>query len=222
MTINTQHLEIILNDHITGNLTFAAYRQKRALFINGYIKHCGQDNTLRKDDTLRKNTVIKPAQHSSAKQGPTASLTTPESNSPLLKFFAIIALISIAGGAWYFSSLPVETETLTKTSIQRISSENMVSQTEKNTNQANELFIFKFIEKDRWDTSSLSDFLVQWQSLSRKQQSAIRGGVNFTQLSTTLRKRVNEQRALNEVDKNAKRQESLLIWFSVQLSISIN
>ncbi len=214
MTHNTQQLEKILNEYIMGELTLDAYRQKRARYINDYIEQCEKDNTLRipivnhTDCQIQQETFAPPKEVSNS--------------SSIFKLFIITFFISVAGVVWYISAQKIEPGIPTVKILPKNITEESILESQNNLEHTVGLFIFKFIERDNWSTSALSDFIVHWKSLTRQQQTALRKTSSFLQLSSTLRKRINEQKALKEINNKAKQQESLLIWFSTQLSISIN
>jgi len=223
MTHNTQQLEKMLNEYIAGELPFAAYRQKRSQYINDYIDHCEKDNTLRMPQinlTGHQNTAYQSQQGSFTV--PKGVNKAPNISSTVLKLFIIILLVSVAGVVWYVSVQKIKPDMPTENISQETSIEESIIDSQNTLEQTVGLFIFQFIERDNWSTNALSDFIVHWKSLTRKQQTMLRKTPSFIQLSTSLRNRINEQKALKEIDDKAKQQESLLIWFSTQLSISIS
>ena len=221
MTENTQQLESILNEFIKGHLTLAAYRQKRGRYIREFMEHSEKDNTQRMAPINRRSIT--------SLQAESQPLSIPkvidkQSNTfgLLMKLLLIVIISGATFAAWYFSpQLDNKPETAASEPQTPLSS--TADEEDENLEQTVGLFVFKFLTKDQWDTNALSDFLVQWQALPRKQQNALRKTPSFIQLRDTLRKRINEQRALKsaDTDSQAKQQENLLIWFSTQLSISI-
>jgi len=225
MTDNTVQLEKILHDHMMGQLPLAAYRQKRARYIKRYIEDCEKDNTLRRTNYPNSTQQYNGQQQASPAQPSDLSIPKVVNKEPgvasaLIKFFLIILLIGGAAAVWYLSQNSKQQIQIEPELINPLQTE--INEPAINLEQSIGLFVFKFIENDKWDTNSLSDFLVKWKALTRKQQSDLRKSASFLQLSTMLRERVIEQRGLKEIDKNAEKQESLLLWFSSQLSISIN
>lgn len=219
MTENTQYLESILNELMKGHLTLAAYRQKRARYIQEFMQSCEKDNTQR----LTK--IKRPAVTSHQPSPQPLSIPKVVNNQSSLltlvvKFMLLAALISAGVTAWYFSSKP-STQSESGHIEEILPSISSTTEDEENIEQTVGLFIFKFLSKDQWNSNALSDFLVQWQALSRKQQNTLRKTPSFIQFRDTLRQRINEQRALRATDSRAKQQENLLIWFSTQLSISV-
>ena len=223
MTHNTQQLEKILNEYIVGELTLAAYRQKRAQYINDYMLHGEKDDTQRMPQVNLSN-------HQNIVQQPQPDAYTPPkvvnktstTSSTTIKLFIIIFFISVAGIVWFVSAQKIESDFPVENISQKPILNESITDPQNTLEQTVGLFIFQFIEQDKWTTNALSDFIVHWKSLTRKQQATLRKTPSFVQLSTSLRSRINEQKALKEIDKRAEQQESLLIWFSTQLSISIN
>ena len=221
MTENTQQLETILNELMKGHLTLAAYRQKRARYIHEFMQSCEKDNTQRMTQIKR------PVAADVSSQPNTQPLSIPkvvnqQSSlfSQVVRVMLVVAIIGVGATTWYFSS-QLNTEAEISTVEEALQSSSNSLENDENIEQTVGLFVFKFLAKDQWNSNALSDFLVQWQALSRKQQNTLRKTPSFIQLRDTLRQRINEQQALQATDSRAKQQENLLIWFSTQLSISV-
>ena len=221
MTRNTEQLEKLLREHMVGTLSTSAYRHRRAQYINNYIHQCESQVAFPQDDDDKTAIRNRPVPNKK-QQAPQISSHNTENGSSIFKLIALSLLIAIAIGAWYIAQNQTNSQENTKPAIHRDNDKKTVNIQENNDSTAAALFVFRFIEKDNWSSSELSDFAVEWQSLSRKEQTKLRKTKSFSQLSDTLRDRINEQKALSETNEKAKQQVNLLMWFSSQLSISVN
>jgi len=228
MNSNNQ-LENALNQYIKGQLSLIAYRQKRTRLIQEFTH---ENADLDYDDTIpqpRTNTdAIEDSLHYSAASGENAGFHVPtietvekSNSSSMYQYLALVVLVLVAIVTWYFADARNAANIPSDNDLIITSPPELVEVEEYETKDGP--FIIEFLKKNKWTSESLSDFLVQWQSLTRKQQATVRQSPSFLRLSTTLQNRIQEQRALKENNnKVAERQESLLIWFAAQLSISLN
>jgi len=205
-----------LEKYIVGEIDFLSYRRTRRELIQ-LMTNSGkdQDVTIPKSMDLAQSLEDKTRTYKKKPELEIPQISTEKSQvSSAIKQYLVIALLAIAGGiSWYISE---------KTNVLE-STADKSSKSAINPDSSTESFIKTFNKLDTWDSESMSDFLVQWQALSRQQQNTLRQGGGFSQLTGLLRQRIMQQRALSEVNaKAATKQENLLIWFAAQLSISVN
>ena len=223
-------LEDNLNDYINGSISFLTYREKRSHYINNFV-----DSGYLPDDTIPLNNIekqqIKDAVREKIKQNEpldSSSFTLKQeiNSQSATQYFGLAALIIAAAVTWYFSSqIPqTNTEADTQSNVDKelISKSSKNGQTE-NIDPYEQKFIANFIQMDKWDSDTLSEFLVKWQALSRTQKKQTKQSQSFIRLKSSLRLRILEQQALQSTkNKTAESQENLLIWFASQLSVTVS
>ncbi|MDH5257420.1 MAG: hypothetical protein OEX07_05415 [Gammaproteobacteria bacterium] len=235
-------LEDNLNEYINGSISFLTYRERRSNYINNFV-----DSGYLPDDTIPlnsmeqqqiKNAVREEMQKSKPLDTSTYSITGGTNSVAKKQYLGLAVLIIIATVTWYYSSqLPVRQPhdtTSTGNNIKQLDSSknennSKISEDKKDNktisapNADDQAFVINFIEMDKWNSQTLSDFLVKWQSLSRLEKKKTRQSQSFIRLKNSLRLRILEQQALQATtNKAAQRQENLLIWFASQLSIPTN
>ena len=224
-----QELENLLNEYINEDISFLVYRERRAQYINEFVS-----SGLLPDDTIPlsttdqykiQNAVLEEVRNSSLD---TSKLSVGSSGGIAAKQYLMLGvLILIAALAWYYST-QMETQQPTQSNNQ-----NSVSPIEKQDtapekisptkNNSDKAFIIHFVNRDKWDSDSLSEFLVKWQKLSRLEKKKVKQSQSFIRLKNSLRLRILEQKALQSGEnKEAQRQENLLNWFATELSINIS
>jgi len=212
-------LEKLLEEYMIGLISFETYRSERS----SLIERLTQDE-LQRDVTIPKSSNIPNATPSTEIdnnsktyfQIPTIQKDNSISASKKLQYLIVILLLVGGGLSWYLSNDLSEPNTSTQ------SPTNIEPQSDT-TNDFNEPFIIAFNEKTDWNTEVMSNFLVQWQSLTSTQKNMARQSTSFVKLGQILRKRIEQQRMIsNNKEKKVTRRESLLIWFASQLSISVN
>jgi len=215
-------LEDNLNDYINGSISFLTYRERRRQYINRFI-----DSSYLPDDTIPLDAADQQKITDAIKQKKqettpldTSTYTIPNSTSSqsAKQYIGLAVLIIIAVATWYYSTK------ITPTSLS-----SSPAQIEKNArevskkNTFDQKFVINFLKMDQWNADTLSEFLVKWQALSRIEKKQSKQSPSFIRLKNSLRLRIHEQQALQSTkNKNAERQENLLIWFASQLSVTVN
>ncbi|HFE39145.1 MAG TPA: hypothetical protein ENK06_12120 [Gammaproteobacteria bacterium] len=209
--MNADKFENLLIQLIEGKIDFLTYRKKRTELIQKimYSEAISPPiNIITLCDQQAKPTL----------DIPVLDEKVEPANFPVMQI-SIVALLVIFGVlSWHLSNTPSEptTEPLHK-------KKTLATNTSPENKMNDEPFIVAFNQKTKWDTESVSDFLVQWQSLSHSRQLAARKSNSFLQLSQLLRERIQTLRSLKKnQSKPTERLEKLYIWLSSQLSISIN
>lgn len=140
-------------------------------------------------------------------------------SSSIWKLLLIISFIATAIVAWYFST----SEKRNIVSKEKARLENTAEVIKHQASIKDEPFILAFNKNNSWNTESISNFLVQWQSLSLTQQELAKQSNSFSDLRDVLQEKIIKQRKLNnENNETTTREENLLIWFASQLSIGLN
>jgi len=218
--MNSVHFEKLLEKLIFGDINITEYRNERAKLVQKIIYDPNKADIkpqvnvdLSKDQTqiINKKTDF---------QVPTLKKQPIGLSSSIWKILIIILLIIAATMSWYFS----ESEHFKSAISEKIIQGNNIEGSSQKTTIIDEPFILNFNQTKSWDSESVSNFLVQWQSLSRTQQSLARQSDSFSELNTILQEKIQQQRNANkDIDKNktATREENLLIWFASQLSIGL-
>ena len=216
-------LEDNLNDYISGSISFLTYRENRAHYINNFV-----DSGYLPDDTIPLNAEeqqqIKDAVQQKIKQHApldesTYKIQNISSSQSSRQYIGLGVLVVIAILTWYFSTT-ISPTTPPTSSTENFKTDKTESEINKSMDQA---FVINFLKMDKWNSDTLSEFLVKWQKLSRTEKKTAKQSQSFIRLKNSLRLRILEQQALQaNKDKAAKRQENLLIWFASQLSISVN
>ena len=224
-------LEDNLNDYINGTISFLTYRERRTHCITSFV-----DSGFLPDDTIPLNNIeqqqIKDAVREKIKENApldesTYTLQQEITAESAKQYIGLTVLIIAATLAWYFSSQLPEATTTPVTSSQNNQSKTITTsnneQKKETKNQFDQQFVINFVKMDKWDSDTLSEFLVKWQALSRTHKKQTKQSQSFIRLKNSLRLRVLEQKALQATNnKAAERQENLLIWFASQLSVAIS
>jgi len=215
-------LEEILNRYINEEISFLTYRERRAQYIYNFV-----GSEYRADDTIPLSMVKQRdiQENIAEKIKNSINLDLSEesdqetSSNPTKQIAVIGLLVIVAVATWYFST---DTSN-TKTPIaQPVSQPNINIEKEKVSVDLENEFILNFISRDQWDSNTLSEFLVKWQELSQSTRKQIKRSQSFIRLKNSLRLRIQEQKALQNIEnKKAERQENLLIWFASQLTVTI-
>ncbi len=228
-------LEDNLNKYINGTISFLTYRERRTQYINDFV-----DSGHLPDDTIplfdAEQEKIRAALQQKIRENTpidTSTYTIQNNMSPhsTKQYIGLGVLIIAAVFAWYYSStLPentskkndeINTPTTTQTQLENPTI--AAPETKKESRPNEKKFIINFLTMDKWDSETLSEFLVKWQALSRNQKKQTKQSQSFVRLKNSLRLRILEQQALQSTkNKSAERQENLLIWFASQLSVAIS
>lgn len=209
--INTE-LELLLNKHIQGEISFAAYREKRKQLIQEFISNYSEDSENITDFDTTQN--IKPiSEPKSSLEIPVLTKKATSHNLNYTKLIVLGALVVLAGLAFIFGKTP-ETN-----SDNTLLEKNDVSQPQIKNIQT-EPFIDEFLLSNDWDTESLSNFLVTWQELDSEKRILARKSTGFKKVAEKLNEELSTLK--HQDPKDAQRKEKLLKWFATQLAIDIN
>ncbi|MDH3326151.1 MAG: hypothetical protein OEM38_05460 [Gammaproteobacteria bacterium] len=217
-------LEDNLNDYISGTISFLSYRERRSNYINSFV-----NSGYLPDDTIPlnsieqqqiKETVSQRIKNNNSLDTTKLTLRNGTSDNTKKQYIGLIILITIAAATWYYSTkLPAPSSTATATTTL---TENKAPDTPAAVT-FDRPFVVNFVKMDKWSSETSSDFLIKWQALSRTEKKQTKQSQSFIRLKNSLRLRILEQQALqNTKNKQAERQENLLIWFASQLSIAVS
>lgn len=214
-------LEENLDEYISENISFLTYRERRARYINKFV-----GSEYRPDDTIPLKFVnndealpIPEIAADASLQAENMIQIEPDSTNKkiLVQYLSLALLISVATATWFFASgsnevkrpaAVVQTEKIEKPKI-------VANIKDKN-------FIISFVNRDQWDTNTISEFLIKWKKIPRLTKKEVKLSQSFVRLKNSLRLRIQEQAALQSIkNKPAERQENLLKWFASQLTIAV-
>lgn len=214
--MNSVRFEKLLEQFMFGEMNIKEYRNERAKLVQEIVFDPNIKTSTEVDVNLSNNqTQIKNTK--STFEVPTINSQPSGLSDTTWKILIIIILLVTGITSWYYS----EPENDKNNINAKVSSESNKVGSEK-TIIKDEPFILAFNQNESWDTESISNFLVQWQSLSRTQQSLARQSDSFSELKQLLQDKIQQQRkATKENNTPATRKENLLIWFASQLSIGI-
>ena len=220
-TLNSTRFEKLLEQLMFGELDIHDYRRQREELINNILKSSEAITETDFNSITQKIKRQTNAQNNkSSLQIPTIQKQSESSTTPTWKIIGILVLISVAIISWYFSDQ--NNADTTQLESQNGNPLQTIKNSDKQASLMDEPFILAFNNINNWDTETISNFLVQWQSLSRTQQSMARKTESFIELSKILKEKISYERKLNAEKKQpASRKENLLIWFASQLSIGL-
>jgi len=214
--MNAVRFEKLLEEYMYGDMTTNEYRKERAKLVQELIISL---NKIERPSTIEVNLDNNQTRIRGNKpsfQVPTIKKQPSGIFNAIWKVLLIGVLIATAVISWYFSTTGKNEISNDK----KIILESNKDEIKQQSTIKDEPFILAFIQNNSWNTESISNFLVQWQSLSRTQQSLARQSDSFSELSNILQEKIQQQRKIN--NKPTTREENLLIWFASQLSIGLN
>ena len=214
--MNAVRFEKLLEEYMYGDMTTNEYRKERAKLVQELIISL---NKIERPSTIEvnlDNNQTRIRGNKPAFQVPTIKKQPSGIFNAIWKVLLIGVLIATAVISWYFSTTGINEISNDK----KIILESNKDEIKQQSTIKDEPFILAFIQNNSWNTESISNFLVQWQSLSRTQQSLARQSDSFSELSNILQEKIQQQRKIN--NKPTTREENLLIWFASQLSIGLN
>lgn len=204
-------LEILLDRYIKGELNFTEYRQQRVQLLKEFIEEKKTDVTIPKNiGNIKPEPAV--SSRSNSFNVPTIERDEPLSPARRLQITIVAGLIGLAIAAWLLSQNANinETEEILANAVKE----------KKSIAITNEPFIEAFIAEDVWDSESLSNFLLAWQNLSSERKELAKKSTSFKQMHKELKQKMNTASRLKNIgDKEAEKQEQLLIWFATQMSI---
>ena len=217
--MNSVLFENLLDQYMFGNMNIKEYRNEREKLVQELVF---DPNNLEATPQIEVNFAKDQTQirtNKPAFQVPTIKKQPSGISSSIWKVLLISLLIVTAIIAWYFSTTgKIEMGVKEKGAL-----ENNTEVIKHQSSIKDEPFILAFNKNNTWDTESISNFLVQWQSLSRAQQDLARQSDSFSDLKSVLQAKILQQRnTAKENNEPTSRKENLLIWFASQLSIGLN
>jgi len=231
--------------HALGELDKETYRKSRAELIQGIVSATipllqieypplvqppepeALDDTQRKDDLKKPPVKNEPATATSPAEAkktarPANHAAGPNrtgSNKMLIISLAvaivaviILALIALSGGG---TSEPANTSN-------SVSAENAAdSIAAPQTRTQAQTLIQNFLDKNNWSSSSLDDFLQQWDGIAAGDMLASRGSLEMGQLTNAIYKQLLEEQALSGLvdDDSSLIKQEQLVQFAAELGI---
>lgn len=215
IAVNSE-LEKLLEDYSEGLINFTMYRTQRMHLIRRYVRESDTQKSHAFDNDTTQ--TIKPIQiEDNTFEIPTIQIEEKSTFNQVVPLAGIAALVTLAFVVWYFSF----------SDSGQMSADDVATLSVENSNNleepiVNEPFIEDFLHSDKWNSESLSNFLLLWQDLSKSQQESARKSEVFLRLGDSIKQQMQvviKQKEAGNADTS--RQEKLLIWFATELSLSV-